>query len=134
MKQKQERPLTEAQKRAAEMLFHYRRVKDVASALGVHRSTIWRWKKLRAFRKEWSRLDRNADRRFKRKMEKLRAEQDAYWSQREKEADKKLHETAQNPRKKAGKILDRAWDEYTKALFRGRNMEQLLSDIMSEKA
>ena len=130
---KKDKPLTAAQKKACEMLYYCRRVSDVASTVGVHRSTIWRWRQLSSFRKEWRRIDHNADRRFKRRMAKKRAEQDAYWTLQEDEAEKNLYEKASKAKGKPGKALDNAWNLYVKALCRGRPLSQLLEDVMSDK-
>lgn len=48
--------LTEQQKQAVTMLaIDCKKTYEVAAALGVHRCTIWRWRKKKGFYKEWNR-------------------------------------------------------------------------------
>ena len=128
-KRKAEKPLTEQQKKAVAMLYDYERVKDVAAALGVHRTTVWRWENLRGFRKEWNRIDRNLRRKYERREAKRRAAEDAYWDQRLKEAEQKLQEISSKITKKPGKDFYEAWNEYEKAACRGRTLAQLMDAI-----
>lgn len=128
-KRKAEKPLTEQQKKAVAMLYDYERVKDVAAALGVHRTTVWRWENLRGFRKEWNRIDRNLRRKYERREAKRRAAEDAYWSEKLKEAEQKLQEISSKITKKPGKAWYNAWNEYEKAACRGRTLAQLMDAI-----
>lgn len=128
-KRKEEKPLTEQQKKAVAMLYDYERVQDVAAALGVHRTTIWRWEKLRGFRKEWNRIDRNLRRKYERWEAKRRAAEDAYWDQRLREAEEKLQKESAKITKMPGKAWYSAWNEYEKAACRGRTLAQLMDAI-----
>lgn len=59
MKRKRKRPrkpLTEQQKQAARVLFDTGRIGDTAAAVGVHRTTLWRWYKRRDFQRELNRV------------------------------------------------------------------------------
>lgn len=126
-KLKPEKPLTETQKKAVAMYYDYERVRDIASACGVHRSTIYRWTQLRNFRKEYLRIDRNWRRRFERREAKRQAEEDAYWEKKQRETEEKLHELSAKITTKPGKEWYKAHDEYMKACLRGKS----LSDVMS---
>ena len=50
------RPLTEAQKRAAQMMFDAQPIGKIAEELGVCRTTVWRWRKRPAFQRELDRI------------------------------------------------------------------------------
>ena len=130
-KLKPEKPLTETQKKAVAMYYDYERVVDIAAACGVHRSTIYRWTQLRNFRKEWQRIDRNWRRKFERREAKRRAEEDAYWEKKQREAEEKLHEIGAKITKKPGKDWYKAWNEYEKAICRGRTLSQLMDAIFN---
>lgn len=123
--------LTEKQKKAVSMLYEGERVQDTAQALGVHRTTIWRWENTRDFRREWKRIDRNMRRKYERRDAKRRAAEDEYWSQKLKEAEQKLQEISSKITKKPGKDFYKAWKEYEIAACRGRTLAQLLDDIYS---
>ena len=126
-KLKPEKPLTETQKKAVAMYYDYERVRDIAAACGVHRSTIYRWTQLRNFRKEWQRIDRNWRRKFERREAKRRAEEDAYWEEKERETKKKLDELSAKITKKPGKEWYKAYDEYMKACLRGKTLAQVFN-------
>ena len=132
-KKKPDKPLTEKQKRAAAMLYEMDPVKDVAAELGVHRSTIWRWECLPAFRREWNRIDRNWRRRFERHEAKRETAENAYWEKRIAEAKQKLDEESAKIVNKPGKAWDKAWKEYEIAICRGRSWAELLDDVFSDK-
>ena len=125
--------LTENQKRAVAMLYGGARVQDTAKALGVHRTTIWRWENTRDFRKEWKRIDRNTRRRFERWTAKKEAERAAYWDQRRIETEQRLQELTQKIRTRPGKAWYKAWNDYEKALCRGKTLAQLTEDIFGGK-
>ena len=128
-KRKEEKPLTEQQKKAVAMLYDGEKVQDTAQALGVHRTTIWRWECRRDFRREWNRIDRNLRRKYARREAKRRAEEDAYWDKKLREAEQKLHEISSNITQKPGKDFYEAWNEYEKAACRGRTLAQLMDAI-----
>jgi len=46
------RPLTDQQRRAAQLIFDGYHQGDIAAILGVHRSTIWRWRNRKDFQRE----------------------------------------------------------------------------------
>ena len=114
--------LTDQQKKAVQMLFYGERVTETAAALGVHRSTIWRWSNTRAFKKEWQRLNHNFRRRIKRHIEKLDAEREALLLQ----AEKRLQKEAENITGRPTKAFDNAWNAYTNALFNGLSLSQFI--------
>jgi len=132
-KRKEEKPLTDLQKKAVAMFYDYERIKDIAAACGVHRTTIWRWSKLRGFRKEYNRIDRNWKRKFERQDLKRIAAENAYWDQKVADAEKKLQEISSKIKGKPGKDFYSAWNEYEKALFRGRSLSQLMDAIYGDK-
>ena len=55
-KRRPRRTLTEQQKQAAKVLFDTGSVGDTAAAVGVHRTTIWRWRNTRQFQREYDRV------------------------------------------------------------------------------
>lgn len=50
------RPLTDQQKEAARLIFETGKVGETAAAVGVHRTTLWRWWKRRDFQREIDRV------------------------------------------------------------------------------
>lgn len=68
MKRKAERPLTEQQKKAAALLAQTGRVGETARAVGVHRTTLTRWWKKKAFCREFDRQYREAERIWRKKL------------------------------------------------------------------
>ena len=115
------------------LFYDCERVKDIAAACGVHRSTIWRWQQLRGFRKEWNRIDRNWRRKIERREVKRRAQEEAYWEQRRKEAEEKLQKASEKITNKPGKDFYDAWNEYEKAMCRGRTLAQVLDALYNRE-
>ena len=128
--------LTEQQKKAVAMLHDMDRVMDVAAALGVHRTTIWRWSKKREFRKEWQRIERNARRRYERWWIKRDIQQHREWDRRQEEADAFLQEILSQIEGKTGKSHEKAvrsaWNSYINLLFDGRNWADILRVLNGE--
>ena len=122
--------LTEKQKQAARMLGDGKRVTYVANTLRVHRSTIWRWSKNKDFHRECKRVERNVRRRLRRAFKIIDAVEDAYWAKKQAECKKKLYEEAQKmtgkPSKTREKVLEKAWEEYKKALFYGMKWDDVI--------
>lgn len=125
--------LTGLQKKAVKMLYYGERVQDTASALGVHRCTIWRWECTKDFQKEWRRLDRNERRKARRHEEKWRKEQDEYWAKKMAECEEKMLKEAEKITGKTSSKFYKAWNEYEKALCRGYSLDQLFSFISNDR-
>lgn len=121
--------LTEKQKQAVKMVYDNDPIGEIAAALGVHRTTIWRWQRKREFRKEWHRLDRNARRRIVRREAKLRAAEDAYWSDAIRKAKDKLDRETAKIKTKPGNAWYKAHEEYQTALLHGRTLAQALEAL-----
>ena len=121
--------LTERQKKAVEMLYSGESVQETAQALGVHRSTLWRWRKKRDFRREWSRIDRNWRRRLERARVRREIEFEKRWEQSVREADEELHRSGNAP----GKELDMAWEAYKKVLFNGMSLSDVFDLALTGK-
>ena len=103
------RPLTEAQKRAAQLMFDAYPIGKIAEEIGVHRATIWRWRRLPAFQREYERIlnrflkDKRAE-----TMRRIREERIAYHKTPEyKEKRRKAYE-ARRKLKKLSEQLDNA--------------------------
>ena len=50
------KPMTDQQKLVVQLIFDGVKINDIASRMGVHRSTIWRWSRRPDFKKEYNRL------------------------------------------------------------------------------
>ena len=118
--------LNEKQKEAVRLLcLENMNVQDVAAVLGVHRTTVWRWSKTKAFRREWQKV-RNAHIRQWRKDMGF-TDPNRAWKQ-------ELHRLKRKAEQEAGKIhdgntraFDAAWNAYSKHLMSGiSNMEKRL--------
>lgn len=110
--------LSEKQKTAVRLLcLEEMKVQDVASLLDINRSTLWRWKKTKAFRQEWQKVRNASVRQWRRDMgftDPCRA-----WRQ-------ELHRLKQTAEQEAAKIhdgntkaFDAAWGAYSKHLLSG---------------
>ena len=128
-KKKPERPLTDQQKKAVAMYYDYDPRQEIAAACGVHRTTIWRWSKTRAFWREWKRIDYNNRRKWERRDAKRRAEEDAYWEEEERKAKAKLDELSAKITTKPGKEWYKALHEYEKAQLRGKTLAERLAAL-----
>lgn len=53
------KPLSEKQKQAAQMYFDAYKIGDIATTVGVHRCTIWRWFQRKDFQKELRRIEKD---------------------------------------------------------------------------
>ena len=126
-KRKPERPLTDLQKKAVAMYYDYDPIQDIAKACGVHRTTIWRWSKTRAFWREWKRIDYNERRKWERRDAKRRAEEDAYWEEQVRIARAKLEEESAKIKGKPGKSWYEAYENLTKAELRGKSLAECLN-------
>ena len=101
--------LTEAQKRAAQLMFDGYPVGKIAEEIGVHRATIWRWRRLPAFQKEYERIlnrflkDKRAE-----TMRRIREERIAYHKTPEYKAKQRRAYEARRKLKKLSEQLDNA--------------------------
>lgn len=140
-KKQARRPLTEAQKRAAQMMFDAYPVGKIAEEIGCHRATIWRWRKRPAFQRE---LDRILNRFLKDKraetMRRIREERIAYHKTPEYKSKQRKAYEARRKLKKLSEQLDHAtsyaqhkrlWKEYEKtynlAFFDGIDPVQFIT-------
>ena len=62
------RPLTDQQKEAARLIFETGRIGATAAAVGVHRTTIWRWYKRKDFQREIDRAHDKWQREYRREV------------------------------------------------------------------
>lgn len=114
--------LTEAQKRAAQLMFDAYPIGKIAEEIGVHRATIWRWRRLPAFQREYDRIlnrflkDKRAE-----TMRQIREERIAYHKTPEYKAKQRRVYEARRKLKKLSEQLDNAksyaqhqklWKEY----------------------
>ena len=138
--------LTEAQKRAAQLMFDAYPIGKIAEEIGVHRATIWRWRRLPAFQRE---LDRILNRFLKDKraetMRRIREERIAYHKTPEYKAKQRRAYEARRKLKKLSEQLDNAksyaqhqklWKEYEKtyniAYFDGKNPIEFLDMLTNQ--
>ena len=140
------RPLTEAQKRAAQMMFDAEPTGKIAEELGVHRATIWRWRKRPDFQRELERItnrflkDKRAEVR-----RQIREERIAYHKTPEYKAKQRKAYEARRKLKKLSEQLDNAtsyaqhqrlWKEYEKtynlAYFDGKNPLEFLDMLTNQ--
>lgn len=121
------RPLSEQQKKAVQMTYDcYWSVQEIADELGVHRSTVWRWKQMREFWREWHRIDRNNRRRYERRETKRMIQEEEYWAERIKIAEEKLQKESDKVVNKPGKAWFKAYDEYMKTCLYGRSWTDII--------
>ena len=110
--------LPEKQKTAVRLLcIEEMKVQDVAALLGVHRGTIWRWKKTKAFRQEWQKVRNASIRQWRKDMgftDPVKA-----WSQELHRLKKKAEQEAAKIHDGNTKAFDAAWDAYSKHLLSG---------------
>lgn len=72
-------PLTDQQKKAADLYFDHPQYSELAALVGVNRSTIWRWMKREDFRRELDRaIARNEKKHRAEMMRRCRAAEIAY--------------------------------------------------------
>ena len=128
--------LMERQRQAARLLYDDEPVQSVAAALGVNRSTVWRWRKAKAFRLEWQRLDHNFQRRCKRLSEKLIAEREAeaaQWQELVRICEEKLDKEASKITSKPTNAFNKAYKDYEKALFHGYTLSEAIDILFNNK-
>ena len=129
--------LTDAQKKAAKMINDGERVGEVAQAVGVHRVTLWRWRKTKEFKRELKRLAYNDERRLQRAMAKFQKKYEQYWQKRMEEAEEKLEEACnkmrQSETKKNMRAIEKAWDERTIAGLMGYTLDEAEDIITGRK-
>lgn len=147
-KKQARRPLTEAQKRAAQLMFDAQPIGKIAEEIGVHRATIWRWRKRPAFQRE---LERITNRFLKDKraevLRQIRAERIAYKKSPEYKEKQRKANAARRKLKKLSAQLDNAksyaqqqrlWKEYEKtyndAFFDGRNPLEILDNFANQSS
>lgn len=92
------------------------KVQDAAAVLGVHRTTIWRWKQNKAFWKEW-------DRQLKAYIHEWRVksgwyEEKAARRARIRQLERQMKREASLIKQRPTKAFDRAYKEWSDSLFR----------------
>lgn len=110
--------LPERQKLAVRLLcIEEMQLKDVAALLGVHRGTVWRWKKTKAFRQEWQKVRGAYVRQWRKEMGYDQSGRE--WNAELHRLEKKVEQEADKIRDGSTKAFDAAWAEYRKHLFSG---------------
>ena len=118
------------------MLYDDEPVQAVAAALGVHRTTVWRWRESKAFRLEWQRIDHNERRRLKRLNEKLIAQREAeaaQWQELVRICEVNLDKAAGKCTNKPTNAFNKAYKEYEKALFHGYTLSEAVDILFNNK-
>ena len=119
--------MTEQQKKALDMLWNGAKVQDTASALGVHRCTIWRWEKQKDFQREWKRrykaaeaeMRKAAKRQIRGMLKKRDAKLNMLQSNLDKASARLLLRDVKSSDDPAFKAFNRAYNAWSKELFRG---------------
>jgi len=132
-KQKKQ-PLTDRQKQAARMIFEGVKIGDIAAALGVNRSTIWRWENRKDFQREMDRVHDKWLREYRREINRQIHSSPEYQRQQRRKyaARKRLKRIAakldkvnnEQDYKKLYKQFDRAYNE---AYFDGKTPVEYLN-------
>lgn len=110
--------LPERQKLAVRLLcIEEMQLKDVAALLGVHRGTVWRWKKTKAFRQEWQKVRGAYVRQWRRDMGF--SDPIGAWRTELQRLRKKAEQEAAQIHDGNTKAFDAAWNAYRKHLMSG---------------
>ena len=104
----------------------YWSVQEIAAELGIHRSTLWRWKQMREFWREWHRIDRNNRRRYERREIKRRVQEEEYWEKQIKIAEENLQKESEKVKIRPGKAWYKAYDAYVNACLHGRSWTDVM--------
>ena len=110
--------LPEKQKTAVRLLYSEGRTAiEVAALLGVNRTTIWRWKQTKAFKREWQKVRNAHIRQWRKEMGYDQSGRE--WSAELHRLEKKVEAEADKIHDGNTKAFDAAWAEYRKHLFSG---------------
>ena len=109
--------LTEQQKQAVKLLFEGLTVRETASALGMHRSTVYRWMSRKSLQKEWKREWRRLATAF---LHDIREETGYYERLRQyhvsvRKYKRRLDKAAENG---TPAEVDKAYDEWKEQVFK----------------
>ena len=108
-KKQKRRPLTEQQKKAADLYFEHPRYSELAALVGVDRCTIWRWMKREDFQRELDRaINRNEKKWRAEMMKRYRASQAAYHKTPEYQKKQRRKYEARRRMKKVSEQLENA--------------------------
>ena len=118
-KKQPRKPLTEQQKRAAYLFFDAHGVGEIASLLGVHRTTVWRWYQRSDFQREIQKITDNWLRAKRRETlkewhnspEYKRQQRKKYYARRKlKVIEQKMSDAGNNGNMKAYRALCKEYD------------------------
>lgn len=138
-KKQARKPLTDQQKRAAQLMFDGHPIGEVAAILGVHRSTIWRWRNRKDFQREFSRINDQYVREKRKQWlrdyhnspeykEKQRRKYAA--RQKLKRLEKRLAEAGNSGNVKEYKAACRAYDKcFSEAYLDGLSLDEIIRNI-----
>jgi len=108
-KKQKRRPLTEQQKRAADLYFEHPQITELAALVGVDRVTIWRWMQRADFKRELERaIARNEKKHHAEMMRRYRADQAAYHRTPEYQKQQRRKYEARRKMKKVSEQLTNA--------------------------
>ena len=108
-KKQKRRPLTEQQKKAADLYFEHPRYSELAALVGVDRCTIWRWMKREDFQRELERaIARNEKKFHADMMKRYRASEAAYHRSPEYQRERRKVYEARRKMKKVSEQLNNA--------------------------
>ena len=134
-RRRRRKPLSEAQKQAARLMFEGNRIGATAAQVGVHRATLWRWNKRADFRKELDRLHAQWIRDYRRKIMREIRETPEYKRaiaarRRLPKLRKMLEEAGNSGNMREYARISAAYDKaFSNAYFRGRKPADILNSL-----
>lgn len=139
-KKQARRPLTDQQKRAAQLYFDAHKIGEIADIIGVHRTTIWRWFQRKDFRRElesiknkWISNTRRENMKAWHNSPEYKEQQRRKYAARQKlkKLEKRLSEAGNNGNMKEYRAACRAYDKcFNDAYLGGYSLEEISQIVL----